>query len=677
MNTNKLSVNDDHFDNVSVISFDGISVIANNDSHIDDTQLTLLRKKKYDRSLHKQDRARRKEIYYKKNTITNKTYKKQENDNTVEIKSLYSDNSSHWNTESLYSKQSLSTTTLQDQKSAIPKTIQTENRNPIENSPEFDSHTKERSPRLTKPTQLTNNYEHIFEQKTPDQISQLSEYKYSSDYKKKTENKPSPHPASTHSFSPNSVEADSNRYVSPISTKSSTTRTNIESGRSELYTLSTAHIESLISKTIQKTLDQVENKPAPRDTNMELDNYIEDDIQHRIQQLQTQGIQTSKDFDLHTASKRRKEMEHWRMKLSLEEKEIADNCSTFIEVGANVIEGLFDALNFKAFETHSLSTEMSRAIDSGRFSGCIRQYAATNTNNNWMKNPLMNFITTFCSVLLKNHLSQKKKEIVDTLTKKPNNFNKSDIQSVESPFAPSFVNKNTNPVQYPDISSNWKIPSNIQQTQPQYKMEQKPSPIKANQIPGNRTPNEAHTNLPSQINSSNPLLVHSAVNQYQNNSTGTLLSQKFDCNIDNRSDRNKFIGNTENQVINNQSDHDIFIKNGGHPVIETDKVQNDSCSRPIVAVKPIQNDMCNSVVEAKQIQSNNDTEIEYTTDPVTGQKRQCLKPGDDSFSILKMNPLLSKVHPIISKLQNNESTRQQIDVHTNSLVELNRPVSLF
>jgi hypothetical protein len=165
----------------------------------------------------------------------------------------------------------------------------------------------------------------------------------------------------------------------------------------------------------------------------EFDKYMEDDVKFRIKDLENMGIKASDGFDLEVADKRRKEMEHWRMKLSLEEKELAENCSTFIAVGADLLEGLCDAINFHAFETKDLSKEMDGAITDGRFNSCIRQYANMG-GNQFMKNPLMNFLTTFSSIALKNHLGQKKTSIMST---KVSSKRKKRTKSKKS--APSFV----------------------------------------------------------------------------------------------------------------------------------------------------------------------------------------------------------------------------------------------
>jgi hypothetical protein len=165
------------------------------------------------------------------------------------------------------------------------------------------------------------------------------------------------------------------------------------------------------------------------------DNFLEDDVVSRLKSMKNKGVDYSQDFDLETADKRRKEMEHWRMKLTLEEKELEQNCSTFIAVGADLLEGLCDAIDFHTFETKHLSAEMEDAIKSGRFNSCVKQYANMG-GGQFMKNPLMNFLTTFSSIALKNHLNQKKSKALNgsktnkRSAKKPD---KKDADEYESP----------------------------------------------------------------------------------------------------------------------------------------------------------------------------------------------------------------------------------------------------
>ena len=172
---------------------------------------------------------------------------------------------------------------------------------------------------------------------------------------------------------------------------------------------SNSQMDKLVELAVIKALKKHSFKTDTE--SLHYDNYLEDDVNYRLKNMKEQGVEYSDDFDLNTANKRRKELEHWRMKLTLEEQELEQNCSTFIAVGADLLEGLCDAVDFKAFETRSLSGEMDKAIRDGRFSSCVKHY--TNMGGGkFMKNPLLNFLTTFSSIALKNHLNQKKNKIL-------------------------------------------------------------------------------------------------------------------------------------------------------------------------------------------------------------------------------------------------------------------------
>lgn len=147
----------------------------------------------------------------------------------------------------------------------------------------------------------------------------------------------------------------------------------------------------------------------------ELDMYRKDDIDFRIKQHRNNASEDS--FDLDTMDQRRKDMETYRIALTMEEKFLKDNCSMFIEFGANIMESMCEAIDFHVFETRQLSEKMEAALAKGQFDACFKQYANMG-GNDWMKNPYMNFVGTFCSIALSNHLAQKKSMYFDTKNKK-------------------------------------------------------------------------------------------------------------------------------------------------------------------------------------------------------------------------------------------------------------------
>jgi hypothetical protein len=182
-------------------------------------------------------------------------------------------------------------------------------------------------------------------------------------------------------------------------------------------------LQKLISTSISSSLAESSNPMINKMKSKEL--------KSRIKEMNALGIDNCSDFDIEEADLKAREMEHWRMKLTLDEKETADNCSTFIAVGADIVETICGALKFNAFETSDLSKQMSDAIASGRFNACVRKYANSGTTK-WVTNPIMGFITTFLSIAIKNHLKQKVKGVISGREKSRKNPSSSESDSSSS-----------------------------------------------------------------------------------------------------------------------------------------------------------------------------------------------------------------------------------------------------
>jgi len=171
-------------------------------------------------------------------------------------------------------------------------------------------------------------------------------------------------------------------------------------------------LEKIVFDQVQQALIKA-GLAQPERTTSQLDDYLEEEVEDRLRSLNSRGGAFSANFNIESATKRQKELEHWRMKLSLDEQELQKNASTFIEISADVLEGICKQTKFKMFETESLSSAVEEAVKDGRFSSSIRQY--TNTGGgDFMKHPLVNFVTTFLSISVKNHLTQKKKKAVSS-----------------------------------------------------------------------------------------------------------------------------------------------------------------------------------------------------------------------------------------------------------------------
>ena len=139
----------------------------------------------------------------------------------------------------------------------------------------------------------------------------------------------------------------------------------------------------------------------------ELDSYLQAEISHKIKEMEKSGIPTSTGFDAATASKWRLENEHWRMKMSLDEQQVFLNCEMFVNMGAQLAEGFCSAIDLRAFKTKGLSKAVSLAVKGGSFNSCIRAYANSGGGLAMMKDPTTNFLTTASSILIKNHLNNQ------------------------------------------------------------------------------------------------------------------------------------------------------------------------------------------------------------------------------------------------------------------------------
>jgi hypothetical protein len=167
-------------------------------------------------------------------------------------------------------------------------------------------------------------------------------------------------------------------------------------------------IRQIVKESVVAALEvKRENEAMPID----YANYLEDDVDYRLRGIQKNGGQFSKSFDIENADINRKQFEHYRLLDSLQEDQAAHNCNTFIEIGADLIEGLGGAIGLRSFQTKQLSSQMELAIKAGRFNSCVKQYASMGGGGQVMSNPFTNFMVTFASVAIKNHLQQKKSNL--------------------------------------------------------------------------------------------------------------------------------------------------------------------------------------------------------------------------------------------------------------------------
>ena len=143
---------------------------------------------------------------------------------------------------------------------------------------------------------------------------------------------------------------------------------------------------------------------------LEYNEIISRDMDERLKSMQREGIDPEPDFDMAQASTRQKELQYWRSKMTMEERELENNVSTFIKIAADLIESVATKMDISIVHTKGLSEKISTALAEGRFAPAIRQFVQTGGGNGlsfMTKNPSLNFLFTFGTIILSNHLGQK------------------------------------------------------------------------------------------------------------------------------------------------------------------------------------------------------------------------------------------------------------------------------
>lgn len=158
-----------------------------------------------------------------------------------------------------------------------------------------------------------------------------------------------------------------------------------------------------------------ESAPSQEDINISLDSA--DDYVFRIKQFEKYGIRSVLDRQDHSNA-RRVEMEYWRMKHALEQREMENNCSTVISVGADLIETFFKGIKFTLIETEGLASVVKKALEDGKFHSSIRYYVQTTSDRSALTNPSVSFLTTFASIIFFNHIQKKNEKSLKSRKKK-------------------------------------------------------------------------------------------------------------------------------------------------------------------------------------------------------------------------------------------------------------------
>jgi hypothetical protein len=152
--------------------------------------------------------------------------------------------------------------------------------------------------------------------------------------------------------------------------------------------------------------DQKASRPPQQPEVVDEDALKRHELIGRIEEYENYGIPVTPGLNLQSdaTATRRLELEQWRMKHALEERELHDNCNTFITLGASLIESGCNTLGIERFKTKSLSSATEQAIKDGKFRSCVSYYSQNLQNSTFMSNPMYGLVSSFAAVAFRNHL---------------------------------------------------------------------------------------------------------------------------------------------------------------------------------------------------------------------------------------------------------------------------------
>lgn len=189
-------------------------------------------------------------------------------------------------------------------------------------------------------------------------------------------------------------------------------------------------IESIVQQSMQKLMkDKKLNigrhvNPVQHDI---LDKESREEYIYSINQYSTYGIQSSIiDSELAEVSTRRLEMEYWRLKIKLKERELENNFKTMLNVGSDVLESFLGALDISGLHVKGLGKRTHEAVDEGKFHGPIKYYVQTSSpqGESFLSNPFVSFMSTFAAIAFSNHLAGKREELEKKSRKKTKQHHK-------------------------------------------------------------------------------------------------------------------------------------------------------------------------------------------------------------------------------------------------------------
>jgi hypothetical protein len=130
-----------------------------------------------------------------------------------------------------------------------------------------------------------------------------------------------------------------------------------------------------------------------------------DELTHRIKEL-TKKHESK--LDLESASDYRKELEYWRLKLGIEEKENRESCKSNIQLVACGIESLSASLDIKGINLTGFASSVQKAMNDGKFKSFVDYYVENiaDTSTSHATSPLFSLCSVFGLIILQTNMRQ-------------------------------------------------------------------------------------------------------------------------------------------------------------------------------------------------------------------------------------------------------------------------------
>lgn len=179
----------------------------------------------------------------------------------------------------------------------------------------------------------------------------------------------------------------------------------VEAPAAEAPVAQAIDVDALVQRALREQASAFEER-LQREKHV--DRLYKDEIEHKLREM---GVKkkSSVDEDCEFETKR-KELQYWRKKISLNEQHAINQASHWIVIGSNLLETLANSIGFNAIRTSHLGDNMQEAIDNGDMDIALRAYATHPKTIEILQHPAASFGISFVSVVAKTHSQNIKKE---------------------------------------------------------------------------------------------------------------------------------------------------------------------------------------------------------------------------------------------------------------------------